>query len=97
MDDCHVEPAEKTATPTEKQAKAATYLIVSGLGCPNCAARVHNSLLALCGVTDAYVDHQTGMALVEFNPDLVTIPALFEAIAQAGNDGLHLYRAFRLT
>jgi copper chaperone CopZ len=93
---CHVEPVQKIATAEEKQATAVMLLGVQGMGCPNCAARVRNSLLRLTGVTEADVDHLTGTADVEFNPELVTITALFDAVAQAGNDGRHHYRAYRL-
>ncbi len=93
---CHVEPVQKIATAEEQQITAFIMLGVQGMGCPNCAARVRNSLLGLKGVTEADVDHFTGTAHVEFNPNLVTIPALFEAVARAGNDGRHRYRAFRL-
>jgi copper chaperone CopZ len=93
---CHVEPLHKIVTDEEQQATTLIMLGVQGLGCPNCAARVRNSLLGLKGVTEADVDHLTGTADVEFNPKLVTIAALFEAVARAGNDGRHLYRAFRL-
>ena len=93
---CHVEPLQKIATVEEQQATSVVLLGVQGMGCPNCAARVRNSLLGLKGVTEADVDHITGTADVEFNPQLVTIAALFDAVAQAGNDGRHQYRAFRL-
>jgi copper chaperone CopZ len=95
-ENCHVEPVQKIATAEEQQATTLIMFGVQGLGCPNCAARVRNSLLRLTGVTEADVDHITGTADVEFNPQLVTIAALFDAVAQAGNDGRHQYRAFRL-
>ncbi|MBI5567710.1 MAG: heavy-metal-associated domain-containing protein [Chloroflexi bacterium] len=94
---CHVEPLQKIATREEQQSTTLIRLSVQGLGCPNCAARVRNSLLALKGITEAEVDHLTGTADVEFNPSLVTIPALCEAVARAGNDGRHRYRAFSLS
>jgi copper chaperone CopZ len=62
------------------------------MGCPNCAARVRNSLISLKGVVDAEVDHTIGMAEVVFNPSLTAIPALIEAVARAGGDGRHEYR-----
>jgi copper chaperone CopZ len=93
---CHVEPVHKIATIEEQQATALTMLGVQGMGCPNCAARVRNSLLALNGVTEADVNHLTGTASVEFNPNLVTIGSLREVVARAGNDGRHQYRAFNL-
>ena len=95
-ENCHVEPMQKISTVEEQQATALIMLGVQGMGCPNCAARVRNSLLGLKGVTEADVDHLTGTAGVEFNPNLVAVPALLEAVRQAGNDGRHRYQAFRL-
>lgn len=92
-DNCHIDPIQKTATAEERRATTTTLLAVWGMGCPNCAARVRNSLLRLNGVVEAYVDHTTGLAQVEFNPNLATTPALIGAVAQAGGDGRHNYRA----
>lgn len=94
---CHVEPIHKMVTVEEQQATALIRLGVQGMGCPNCAARVRNGLLALNGVTEAEVDHLTSLAAVEFNPNLVAVSALIQAVAQAGNDGRHRYRAFDLS
>jgi copper chaperone CopZ len=85
---CHVEAIQKIVTVEEQQATALIRLVVHGMGCPNCAARVRNGLLALNGVTEADV---------EFNPNLVAVPALLQAVAQAGNDGRHRYHAFSLS
>jgi copper chaperone CopZ len=90
---CHVEPIEKTATVEERRAVTTVVLAVLGMGCTNCSARVRNSLVALHGVIDAAVDHNMGLAQVRFNPSLTTIPALIEAVARAGGDGRHEYRA----
>ena len=90
---CHVEPLQKTATPDERGHTTWKVLAVQGMGCPNCAARVRNSLISLNGVIEAYVDHVIGLADVEFNPTRVTIPALIAAVARAGGDGRHEYRA----
>ena len=92
-DNCHVDPVQKTPTVEERQKVQTILLIVRGMGCPNCAARVRNSLLSLNGVIDASVDYMAGMAQVDFNPDLAIIPALIDAVAQAGGDGRHEYRA----
>ena len=94
---CHGESLQKIVTAEEQQATALIRLGVQGMGCPNCAARVRNGLLALNGVTEAEVDHLTGLADVGFNPNLVAVPALIQAVAQAGNDGRHRYRAFSLS
>jgi copper chaperone CopZ len=92
-DNCHVDPIEKNATSEERKTVKRLVLAVRGMGCPNCATRVHNSLVALTGVINAYVDHITGTAEVEFNPQMVAIPALVSAVAKAGNDGRHDYSA----
>jgi len=90
---CHVEPLQKVATDDERSKTPWTLLAVYGMGCPNCAARVRNSLLSLYGVIEAYVDHVFGMAQVVFNPELATVEALLLAVARAGNDGRHEYGA----
>ena len=92
-ENCHVELLQKTVTAEEQQTTTSALLAVWGMGCPNCAARVRNSLLLLHGVIDAEVDHIAGLAQVNFNPNLTTIPALIEAVARAGGDGRHTYRA----
>jgi copper chaperone CopZ len=90
---CHVEPFRKQATAVELQKSRTALLQVQGLGCPNCSARVRNNLLALHGVTEAQVDHLTASAQVAFNPDLAPLPLLLDAVARAGGDGRHEYRA----
>ncbi len=95
---CHVEPIQIIVTVIdEQQATALILLGLQGMGRPNCAARVHSSLLALNGVIEAEVNDFNGTACVEFNPCLVTMAALCEAVAGADNDGRHWYRAFSLS
>lgn len=90
---CHVEPLEKTATAEERADVQTALLAIQGMGCPNCAARVRNSLLALHGVVEAQIVLEIGMAEVTFNPNLTPLPALVDAVARAGGDGRHHYRA----
>lgn len=93
---CRVEPTQKITTPDERKNLAVVGLTIWGMGCPNCANRVRNGLIALVGVVEADVDHTTGFAFVEYNPDLVTLPALLQAVAQAGDDDRHKYIAMFL-
>ena len=93
---CHVEPLQKIITSDERMNLTTASLAVWGMGCPNCAARVHNGLLALTGVVEAEVDHTTGFAFVEYSQDLVSIPDLLEAVAQAGDNSRHKYVAMCL-
>ena len=83
-ENCYVEPLYKNmpSTPQMQNAKQVT-LFVTGIGCPNCATRVHNTLISL-----AVVIYDTGA----LSPDQLT-----GAVAQAGNDGRHEYRAQLLT
>ncbi len=95
-DQCHVEPIYKAATTEELAAAASVWLAVFGMGCPNCANRVRNSLLSLDGVLEVYVSHLAGLASVTFNPSIVTAPDLFDAVERAGHDGRHEYWAVPL-
>ena len=91
---CHVEPRERKFATAEYQKTDVALLAVSGMGCPTCAARVRNGLISLYGVTDVTVNHMTGWVRIVFNPDLmVGIPALIEAVAQAGSGTGHIYHA----
>jgi copper chaperone CopZ len=91
--DCHVEPIQKMSTTEEQNKVELALLAVSGMGCPNCANRVRNSLLSLYGVVDAYIDHSAGIAQVSFNPAIEAIDELISAVAGAGSDGRHAYGA----
>lgn len=95
-DNCHVSPIEKMASPDELQSTVIAHLAIFGMGCPRCATRVRNSLLTIYGVRDAEVDHVAGMGQVMFSPNLTTISAILDAVAQAGNDGRHEYAAVPL-
>ncbi len=92
-DNCHVEPIQKVTTADEQKNVELALLAVSGMGCPNCANRVRNSLLSLYGVVDVYVDHAAGIAQVSFNPRIETIDDLIIAVTRAGGDGHHEYGA----
>lgn len=92
-DNCHVEPITKKPGLDEIQNVQIAILNVWGMGCPNCANRVHNSLISLKGVIDARVDHNLGKAQVAYNPTLATSDDLVSAVARAGGDGRHEYGA----
>ncbi len=91
MDECHVEPIEKQATAVENEQITDGRMLIWGMGCPNCAARVRNSLVSLNGVVEAVVDHNSGIGRVFFNPNLVSVQELEQAVIRAGGDGRHEY------
>ncbi|MBI1854714.1 MAG: heavy-metal-associated domain-containing protein [Chloroflexi bacterium] len=92
-ENCYVEPIDKT-TPEDQIRKADSALLaVSGMGCENCATRVHNSLLSLDGVYEAEVYLNMAMAEISYDGKKIAKEMLVEAVARAGNDGRHEYRA----
>ena len=90
---CSVKPIQPTVSAETFATVHTALLIVWGMGCPNCAMRVRNTLVQLDGVVAAYVDHEVGMAGVRFNPNRVTVQELIDAVGHAGNDGRHKYCA----
>ena len=88
---CHVESLSKKNSPEELSTVRGAVLEIGGMGCPNCAMRVQNSLLQLRGVVGAEVDHQSRIALVRFNPTMLTPGEMLLAVEAAGGDGKHEY------
>jgi copper chaperone len=68
-------------------------LAVSGMGCPNCANRVHNQLISLEGVYGVDVYLHMALAVVIFDQNKISPSQLINAVTEAGNDGRHEYRA----
>ncbi len=92
-DNCHVEPMEKPLDEAALVSAQAVYLAVSGMGCPNCAARVRNGLLSIDGVLLADVNLGMNIAAAAYDPERVTPEDLTQAVTDAGNDGRHHYVA----
>lgn len=90
---CHVEPLEKPVDYAALSTAMVAYLAVAGMGCPRCAMRVRNGLLGLDEVLLADVFLEEGIAAVAYDPESITIDDLVIAVAAAGNDGQHHYRA----
>lgn len=92
-DNCHVDVIHKAPSIEEREEQAEAKFTVSGMGCPNCVRRVRNSLLGVYGVLSADIDLESGRADVVFNPRLTGELELRQAVAAAGGDGRHEYRA----
>lgn len=90
---CHVDVVERNPSLEELEDISETKLLVSGMGCPNCALRVRNALILCQGVVDARVDHVSGQALIRFNPKMVSLGDLIDAVSIAGNGSHHRYVA----
>jgi len=90
---CHVEPLEKLVPAQALETAAQVFLLVWGMGCPNCAMRVRNSLLQLDGVLAVDISLERGLARVRYDASQVG-PDLFpDAVAKAGDGQRHRYAA----
>lgn len=94
---CHVDLLEKAVDKDALSKAMAAYLAVWGMGCPNCERRVHNGLLAAEGVLQVEVVLSQSMAVVIYDPEKVSPDDLVEAVAGAGRDSHHNYRAGVMT
>ena len=93
-ENCYVEPVYKNAVSNDEMSKADSALLtVQGMGGENCVTRVRNSLLSLEGVYGVDVYLNMAMAEVSIDSQKVSAKMLVEAVARAGNDGRHEYRA----
>ncbi len=90
---CHIETVSKQSSSKELAIVHGAVLEIWGMGCPNCARRVQNSLLELRGMVGTEVDHQSGIVMVRFNPTMLTLSEMFLAVEAAGGDGKHEYSA----
>lgn len=90
---CHVDPIAKPIDPGRLNEAAISYLLVSGMGCPACAMRVHNALLQRDGVLAVDVALAQGVAKVYYDNKIVTPDDMPAAVASAGQDGRHHYAA----
>ena len=97
-DNCYVEPIYKDTLSADVLRNADSALLaVWGMGCPNCATRVRNSLLSVEGVIGVDVYLNMAMAEVRYDGRRVSPAAMVNAVSSAGNDGRHEYRAELIT
>lgn len=92
-ENCHVEPLEKLTDRAALATATAAYLAIEGMGCSRCAVRVRNGLLYLDGVLLVNVFLEDGAAAVAFDPVRVMPADLVRAVAAAGGNDQHDYRA----
>ena len=90
-DNCHVTRFNKEVIlDAGEQVETITFFI-TGMGCPNCANRVHNRLIDRPGVVKAEVRHEIGTAEVTYLPAKISAPQLVDLVAEA-SDERHIYR-----
>lgn len=59
-------------------------LLVTGMTCGHCQAKVEKALKGVAGVYGAVVDLQDGEAEVDFDDDAITTAELIGAVERAG-------------
>ena len=59
-------------------------LLISGMSCAACAARVEDRLKSLPGVQEAAVNLATNKATIKYIPDLITVSEMKKAIQELG-------------
>lgn len=91
MSQCHVEPFEKPVDNAALSKATVAYLEVSGIGCERCITRVANSLLRTEGVLACAFNGN--VVAVAYDDQTQLVDTLIEAVAAAGNDGRHIYKA----
>jgi copper chaperone CopZ len=61
-------------------------LPVTGMSCAACARTIEFTLKDVPGVSEAGVNYATSRATVVFDPSVVAVPALVEAVRSVGYD-----------
>lgn len=89
----HMVPVDKPASPGDCEEAMMVMLAVDGMGCPNCATRIRNSLIGLDGVLEAYVYQSLQLAEVIFDPRSAGPMDFVRAVSSAGDDDQQAYRA----
>jgi copper chaperone CopZ len=93
LENRHVEPPEKQLDRAAPTTARTDILAISGMDCSHCIARVRDRLLSQRGVLLAYVYLVSGVAVVTYDPNRVTVSSLVGAVVAASLDGRHDYQA----
>lgn len=65
-------------------AQTTTRLATSGMHCSSCGMLVDMTLSDLPGVEESRTDHATGVTVVTYDSDVVSVDQLIDAIRGAG-------------
>lgn len=90
---CHVDLIHKLFDEKDCSEISRVDLVVSGMGCHNCAMRVRNAILQLDGVNWVDVKLETGRAEVAYNAAKISPEQFLSAVATADPEGRHHYQA----
>jgi copper chaperone CopZ len=91
--DACVEPIVPRAEPEALVGASYIDLAVAGMGCPSCANRIRNALLAQPGIVEVEADVPAGLARVWYVPTRVGIPEMLAVVSTVGERTQHRYLA----
>lgn len=94
---CHVERVEPRHPRKAPDRTETALLGVAGMGCVNCANRVHNGLVRVPGVLHVKVELAIGVVRIEYDPDRTELATMLAAVGEAGRSSGHRYRAAPLS
>lgn len=93
---CSHRPVEQLPPPSQDTTYRATreaQLVIRGMGCGDCVARIYNALISLSGVGAADVSLDPPLALVRYDPHRVSPARLVLAVWEAGAASHQPYQA----
>jgi len=61
-----------------------THLAIQGMSCANCSATITDTVEALDGVSEAAVNYATDEGSVTYDPDVVSLAEIYDAVEDAG-------------
>ncbi|WEL18945.1 Heavy metal translocating P-type ATPase [Halorhabdus sp. SVX81] len=61
-----------------------THLDITGMSCANCSGTIQDTLESLDGVVTANANYATDEGTVEYDPEVVTLSEIYEAVESAG-------------
>jgi len=73
------------------------HLSIQGMSCANCAQTITDTAEDLDGVDTANVNYATDEATVEYDPDAVSLGAIYDAVERAGYDPVRVDRSIAIT
>jgi Cu+-exporting ATPase len=88
-----VDVADRPAGAASRVGAEQITLPVTGMSCAACARTIERTLQGVSGVEAAGVNFATGLATVVYDPSVVKVPGLVEAVREAGYDVLPVHEA----
>lgn len=80
-------------TEKARQTIVTAYLNVWNMDCPDCVQILRNHLIKMCGMQTVDVLYRQGIVVAVYNPRLVKVDNVLNAIQELGRHTAHFYGA----